>query len=51
MPARSRVSMFMNKFRKLGFVTYNGTLEVHNSLPNVTLHDNRHVRRRSGKAD
>ena len=47
---RSRVSQFMNKFRKLGFVTYNGTLEVHNSLLNVALHDNPHVRRRSGKA-
>ena len=45
---RSRVSMFMNKFRKLGFVTYNGTLEVHNSLLNVALHDNPHFRKRFG---
>lgn len=36
---RSRVSFFMNKFRKLGFVTYNGGLEVHSSLLNVVLHD------------
>jgi CRP/FNR family transcriptional regulator, cyclic AMP receptor protein len=36
---RSRVSFFMNKFRKLGFVTYNGHLEVHSSLLNVVLHD------------
>src|SRR5439155_16768642 len=32
---RSRVSFFMNKFRKLGFIDYNGKLEVHNSLLNV----------------
>jgi len=36
---RSRVSYFMNKFRKLGFIDYNGTLEVHNSLLNVILRD------------
>jgi CRP-like cAMP-binding protein len=36
---RSRVSFFMNKFRKLGFIHYNGTVEVHNSLLNVILHD------------
>ena len=37
---RSRVSFFMNKFRKLGFVVYNrGTLSVHSSLLNVLLHD------------
>src|SRR5215212_8527512 len=42
---RSRVSMFMNKFRKLGFVKYNGGLEVHNSLLNVVLHDKPHLRR------
>lgn len=39
---RSRVSTFMNKFRKLGFIDYNGSLEVHNSLLNVVLHDNPH---------
>ncbi|MDR4474303.1 MAG: Crp/Fnr family transcriptional regulator [Nitrospira sp.] len=36
---RSRVSFFMNKFRKLGFIEYNGTLRVHSSLLNVVLHD------------
>jgi CRP-like cAMP-binding protein len=36
---RSRVSFFMNKFRKLGFIQYNGHLEVHSSLLNVVLHD------------
>jgi CRP/FNR family cyclic AMP-dependent transcriptional regulator len=36
---RSRVSFFMNKFRKLGFVEYNGGLQVHSSLLNVVLHD------------
>jgi CRP-like cAMP-binding protein len=36
---RARVSFFMNKFRKLGFIEYNGTLEVHNSLLNVVLYD------------
>jgi CRP/FNR family transcriptional regulator, cyclic AMP receptor protein len=41
---RSRVSTFMNKFRKLGFIEYNGELKVHNSLLNVVLHDNPHLR-------
>jgi CRP/FNR family transcriptional regulator, cyclic AMP receptor protein len=36
---RSRVSFFMNKFRKLGFIEYNGNLTVHSSLLNVVLHD------------
>jgi len=36
---RSRVSFFMNKFRKLGFIRYNGGLEVHSSLLNIVLHD------------
>jgi CRP/FNR family transcriptional regulator, cyclic AMP receptor protein len=36
---RSRVSSFMNKFRQLGFIDYNGHLEVHSSLLNVVLHD------------
>ena len=36
---RSRVSFFMNKFRKLGFIDYNGGLEVHSSLLNVVLRD------------
>ena len=42
---RSRVSTFMNRFRELGFINYNGVLEVHNSLLNVVLHDNPHLRR------
>jgi CRP/FNR family transcriptional regulator, cyclic AMP receptor protein len=36
---RSRVSFFMNKFRKLGFLDYNGGMHVHSSLLNVVLHD------------
>jgi CRP/FNR family transcriptional regulator, cyclic AMP receptor protein len=36
---RSRVSFFMNRFRKLGFIQYNGTLSIHNSLLTVILHD------------
>ena len=36
---RSRVSSFMNKFRRLGFIDYNGELKVHNSLLNVVLRD------------
>jgi len=36
---RSRVSFFMNRFRKLGFIEYNGTLRIHSSLLNVVLHD------------
>ena len=36
---RSRVNFFMNKFRKLGFIHYNGGIEVHNSLLSVVLHD------------
>jgi CRP-like cAMP-binding protein len=36
---RGRVSFFMNRFRKMGFVRYNGGLEVHPSLLNVVLHD------------
>ena len=36
---RSRVSFFMNRFRKLGFIDYNGGLHVHSSLLNIILHD------------
>jgi hypothetical protein len=36
---RSRVSFFMNKPRKLGFIEYNGKIDVHNSLLNVILYD------------
>jgi CRP/FNR family transcriptional regulator, cyclic AMP receptor protein len=42
---RSRVSFFMNKFRKLGLIDYNGHLEVHSSLLNVVLHENPHINR------
>lgn len=50
---RSRVSFFMNKFRKLGFINYNGKLEVHSSLLSVVLHDPLADRekRRSGQSD
>ena len=36
---RSRVSFFMNKFRKLGFISYNGKIHVHNSMLNAVLHE------------
>ena len=36
---RSRVNFFMNKFRKLGFINYNGGLKVNNSLLTVVLRD------------
>jgi CRP-like cAMP-binding protein len=36
---RSRISFFMNKFRKLGFIEYNGGLKVHSSLLNIIVHD------------
>ena len=42
---RSRVSHFMNKFRKLGFIEYNGDLEIRNSLLKVILHDDPSIRR------
>jgi CRP/FNR family cyclic AMP-dependent transcriptional regulator len=37
--SRARVSFFMNKFRKMGFIEYNGGLHVHSSLLNIVLHD------------
>jgi len=40
---RSRVSHFMNKFRTLGFIHYNGGIEVHSSLLNVVLHDQTNI--------
>ena len=40
---RSRVSFFMNRFRKLGFITYNGHIEVHKSLLNLVLHEQPHI--------
>jgi len=42
---RSRVSFFMNKFRKLGLIDYNGHMEVHSSLLNVVLHEDPHINR------
>jgi len=42
---RSRVSFFMNKFRELGLIDYNGHIEVHSSLLNVVLHDQPEIRR------
>ena len=42
---RSRVSFFMNKFRKLGLIDYNGHIEVHSSLLNVVLRDQPHIER------
>jgi CRP/FNR family transcriptional regulator, cyclic AMP receptor protein len=41
---RSRISAFMNKFRKLGLIDYNGHIEVHRSLLNVVLHENPQIR-------
>jgi CRP/FNR family transcriptional regulator, cyclic AMP receptor protein len=40
---RSRVSYFMNKFRKLGLINYNGQIEIHPSLLNVVLHEEPHI--------
>jgi len=42
---RSRVSFFMNKFRKLGFISYNGKIEVNNSLLNAVLYDKPEIKR------
>jgi CRP/FNR family transcriptional regulator, cyclic AMP receptor protein len=47
---RSRVSFFMNKFRKLGFIEYNGRLEVHNSLLTVVLYDKPEIKTRNASA-
>jgi CRP-like cAMP-binding protein len=47
---RSRVNFFMNKFRKLGFIEYNGKLEVRNSLLNMVLHDKPGIRTRDDQA-
>ena len=41
---RARVSFFMNRFRKLGLIDYNGKIEVHSSLLNVVLHDQPQIR-------
>jgi CRP-like cAMP-binding protein len=42
---RSRVSFFMNKFRKLGFISYNGKIEVNSSLLNAVLYDKPEIKR------
>jgi CRP/FNR family cyclic AMP-dependent transcriptional regulator len=42
---RSRVSFFMNKFRKLGLISYNGKIEVHNSLLNAVLREKPEIER------
>lgn len=42
---RARVSFFMNRFRKLGFISYNGGIVVHPSLLNAVLHDKPHIER------
>jgi CRP/FNR family transcriptional regulator, cyclic AMP receptor protein len=44
---RSRVSFFMNKFRKLGLIDYNGSIEVHPALLNLVLHEKPEIRRGS----
>lgn len=48
---RSRVSYFMNRFRKLGFIEYNGKIRIHKSLLNVVLHDQLPVDRADEQAD
>jgi CRP/FNR family cyclic AMP-dependent transcriptional regulator len=45
---RSRVSHFMNKFRELGLIDYNGHIEVHSSLLNVVLHDHPQIKQTEG---
>jgi CRP/FNR family transcriptional regulator, cyclic AMP receptor protein len=47
---RSRVSFFMNRFRKLGFIEYNGRIKVHKSLLNVILHDHLSQQNATGPA-
>jgi CRP-like cAMP-binding protein len=47
---RSRVSFFMNRFRKLGFIEYNGRIHVHKSLLNVVLHDQKFEQNSIGAA-
>jgi CRP/FNR family cyclic AMP-dependent transcriptional regulator len=42
---RSRVSYFMNKFRKLGLISYNGKIEIHNSLLSAVLHEKPEIER------
>ena len=44
---RSRVSHFMNKFRRLGLIDYNGHIEVHRSLLNMVLHERPEIKGRA----
>jgi CRP/FNR family cyclic AMP-dependent transcriptional regulator len=48
---RARVSFFMNKFRKLGLIDYNGEIRVHPALLNVLLHDKPHLHRSGDTGD
>jgi CRP-like cAMP-binding protein len=48
---RARVSFFMNKFRKLGYIDYNGRLKIHNSLLNVILYDKPEINLREPRGD
>ena len=45
--AASRVSHFRKKFRELGFIDYNGSMEVHSSLLSVVLRDQPHIKKRT----
>jgi CRP/FNR family transcriptional regulator, cyclic AMP receptor protein len=47
---RSRVSFFMNKFRKLGFIEYNGKLEINNSLLNVVLYEKPEIKNEESRS-
>jgi CRP-like cAMP-binding protein len=47
---RARVSFFMNKFRRLGLIDYNGHIEIHSSLLNVILHEEPHIERRAPRS-
>jgi CRP/FNR family cyclic AMP-dependent transcriptional regulator len=48
---RSRVSFFMNKFRKLGLISYNGKIEVHSSLLHAVLHDKPEIKRNKSTSE
>jgi CRP/FNR family transcriptional regulator, cyclic AMP receptor protein len=48
---RSRVSFFMNNFRNLGYIEYNGKLEIRNSLLNVVLYDKPEIRKHDGNEE
>ena len=47
---RSRVSFFMNKFRNLGLIEYNGKIEVHTSLLNMVLHDKPEIKNEESRS-